>query len=138
MRKSPVLKSRRRDFDLSLFGESAAGSSSFGVSGVISSRKSSDSIDDVTISLFPKMRRDGEGESSRTGVGIGGSNLSKACGTGPPSDCSGVGDELDDPVVWVCGTGCSLEILGTGPSCESSSDTDETLVSVSFVTSGES
>ena len=123
---------------MSLVGESAAGSSSIGVSGVMLSRKSSDAGDEW-VGLFPlKMRRDDEGKSSRTGVDVSGSDSFGIRSTGSPSDRSDVGDELGGLVVWVCGTGCSLEILGTGPSCESSSDTDETLVSVSFVTSGES
>ena len=85
---------------------------SFGVSGAILFRTSSDST-------FLKTRRDGEGESSRTGVDVGGSDCRSV---------ASIGDRGTDTDTF--------EVSGASPFRRSFSDSNEILESLSFVTSG--
>jgi hypothetical protein len=85
---------------------------SFGMSGVIVSRRSSDAGDEW-VDIFPlRTCRDNEGESSGTGVDINRSDSFEVRSTDMPNDCSGIGDELGDSVVGMHEQSCSFEILG--------------------------
>ena len=100
-------------------GEIAAGDLSFGVSGVILSRKSSDT-DNEMYSLFPEMRKAGGGRSSGGEADV------------EESGCRSVASICDRRI----GSG-ALEVSSADLSGRSSSDSGETLDSFSSVTSKE-
>ena len=92
---------------------------SIGVSGVLLSRKSTDT-DNEMYSLFPEMRKAVEGRSSGGEADV------------EESDCCSVAS--------ICDRGTDLgafEVFGASPLRRSFSDSGETLESLSFVTSGE-